>query len=67
MKQFYHIENLTFEATLRDYDDAHHVRAELMAGEIEGWEWEVIESAYKDLFALRVLDETGCVAGYLEC
>ena len=65
--QTYYIEKLAFNARLRSYDDAHHVRAELMAGEIEGWDWEVIESDFDGLFALRVLDETGCVAGYLEC
>jgi len=66
MKQVLTVDGLVFEATMRDYDSAHHVRAELMAGEVDGWTWEVIESAYKDLFLLRARDECGIIAGYLE-
>ena len=64
--QTYYIGRVAFNARLRSYDDAHHVRAELMSGEDEGWEWEVIESDFDGLFALRVFDEAGHVAGYLE-
>ena len=66
MKQVLTVDGLVFEATMRDYDSAHHVRAELMAGEEDGWTWEVIESAYKDLYLLRARDECGIIAGYLE-
>jgi len=66
MKQVLTVDGSVFEATMRDYDTAHHVRSELMSGEEDGWTWEVIESAYKDLFLLRARDECGIIAGYLE-